>query len=62
MAAPKAPKAKKMPKKPKKNASLEVLNRYLERCKAIEAENAKRMTAHKKKVKDLEAAKKKIFG
>ena len=49
-------KLKKYPKKPSASASLEVLNRYLERCKDVDKLN-KPIIAYNKKV---EEAKKKI--
>lgn len=45
-------KLKKLPKKPRANASAEVLNRYLERCKAIQKENSDRLRNEQKR-KDL---------
>jgi hypothetical protein len=49
-------KLKKYPKKPKASASVEVMKRYLERCKAVDKDNA----PIKKALKEKEALKKKI--
>lgn len=49
-------KLKKYPKKPKASASVDVMKRYLERCKVIDKDNA----PIKKALKDKEALKKKI--
>ena len=43
---------KKYPKAPKASASIEVKERYLQRCKEIDKENAK-LKAEKKKSEDL---------
>ena len=41
-------KFKKYPKKPKKSASIHVKERYLSKCKEIDAENKKRISDYKK--------------
>lgn len=45
-------KTKKYPKKPKASSSLEVMQRYLERCKEIDKEN-KQIQTHNKKCEEL---------
>jgi hypothetical protein len=44
-------KLKKYPKKPKVSSSLEVMQKYLERCKEIDKEN-KQIQAHNKKCEE----------
>lgn len=48
----------KYPKKPKAGASVATLERYIERCKEIDKENAKRKTQNAK----LDALKKRVAG
>ncbi len=45
-------KMKKYPKKPKASASVETMQRYLERCKQIDKEN-KQIQAYNKKLDEL---------
>ena len=42
-------KMKKMPKAPKKNASIEAMERYLNKVKEIKKENADRVAKNKKR-------------
>lgn len=51
-------KMKKYPQKPKASASAAVLERYIQRTKEIDKENAKRVTENKK----LDTLKKKVSG
>lgn len=56
---PKAPKAKKAPKKPKASASLATWERWHERAKQVQKDNAQRMSDYKKKVAKIHADEKK---
>jgi hypothetical protein len=54
------PKLKKYPKKPKQSASLEVKQRYLERCKAVDNDNTAKVAEYRKKKTTLESINKKL--
>ena len=41
-------KMKRYPKKPKQSASVQVMQRYLDRCREIDKENAKRKSENSK--------------
>lgn len=55
---PRKPKLLKYPKKPRATASTAVLDRYLDRVKAIDHENKDRMSRYEKGVKEYEQSKK----
>jgi acetyl-CoA carboxylase beta subunit len=59
MRNPHKPKKIKYPKAPKRSASVEVWERYYERIKEIDKLNAQRMAEYNRKLKQIEADKKK---
>jgi hypothetical protein len=56
----KKPKLKRYPKAPKSNAKPEVLKRYLDKCKAIKADNEAKLRPYEKFIKDQARLKKEI--
>lgn len=54
------PKLKKYPKKPKQSASLEVKQRYIERCASVDKDNAAKVAEYRKKKTALESVNKKL--
>lgn len=56
----KKPSLKKYPKKPKASSSLEVQQRFLQRCKEVDSHNTKLVGEYKRKRVALENTKKKI--
>lgn len=58
MKKPRKPKLLRFPKKPNLKASMDTFKRYEAKCKAVEAENKKRLDAYNKAVKSFESEKK----
>ena len=59
MKKPHKPKLLKYPKRPKASASLETWERYYAKIKEIDKENKRRVSEYHRKLKEIEAAKKK---